>query len=117
MSIWKPNNVSQEPASNMTEWGIIEIENKTAPKTYHVCGYCGEGRMSSKIIHVELNETGYVTTTRSGRRYLLNLDYFGLSVTGDAWYVLGQWLKINNLTISDCKHLTIEEVREWASIQ
>jgi hypothetical protein len=93
MSVWEPESVDNQPTTTLIRWGII----KTPEGDFHFCGYCGEGRVSSKIIEFDLKTlTG---RTRSGRLYTLIENRAGLN--GDANYVLGRWLELNKLTWDD----------------
>jgi hypothetical protein len=88
MPIWKPDSVEIEPQVIMTAWEVIEVERPNKGKTRHVVGYCGEGRVSSTIIHFDTDTR--VATTRSGRKYCLPLSSYG-NIGSDAQYVLNVW--------------------------
>lgn len=92
MSVWKPTSAQDEPVSRLERWAIF----RTPQGDYHFCGYCGEGRVSSKIMSFDLKALS--GRTRSGRLYQLE-GRPGLN--RDAMYVLGRWIEINGLMWDD----------------
>lgn len=94
MTIWHPASIDEEPVSYLHQWFIFE----TPEKDRHFCGYCGEGRVSSKI--VEFDENKMQGKTQSGRVYQL---VGPKGVTSDSIYVFDKWLRINNLKEEDIR--------------
>jgi hypothetical protein len=89
MSIWKPDNVETEPTIKPIFWRVVDIKGDR----HIVCYHFGEGRTSSKII--DWNKETRVATTRSGRKYTLNKDSYGIH--SDANYVFYNWKYMNNV--------------------
>lgn len=92
MSVWKPISTKYEPYTHMNSWKIYRVSRNNEISD-HVVGYCGEGRVSSKIQN--FSKTNRIAITRSGRQYFLpeNANYNN----GDADYVWGHWLSINQI--------------------
>ncbi len=90
MPIWIVNTVEDQPELILVQWRIFEIDGMR-----HFNGYVQanrEGRVSSPIL--EFDPSTMRGRTRSGRVYqLAGKPGFNF----DADYVLGQWLKLNQL--------------------
>lgn len=101
MSIWKPLSVTDEPRTIMSSWQLF----KTPEGNIHIVGWCGEGRVSSKIVKMKED----IATTRSGRKYQLNKHNEGCTNI-DALYVLDNWLRLNNLENKDIQFIDKKDV-------
>jgi hypothetical protein len=69
MAIWKPKNVSEEPITEPSFWLVMEATYENGDTENRIVCWCGEGRVSSKII--DFDKETRVATTRSGRKYVL----------------------------------------------
>jgi len=99
--IWKPDSVRDEPRTSMSSWEVF----RTPSGDHHIVGYCGEGRVSSKIVKLD----GNIATTRSGRKYRLDPHNEG-AMGMDAQYVFQMWLKINGLAEADVTFIKSEHI-------
>lgn len=89
MNIWKSASVDVQPTVELYRWWVAELPDGDR----HFIGWCGEGRVTSKIMEYDSEtKTG---VTRSGRRYMLmgNTNH-----NMDADYVWACWRKINEVT-------------------
>lgn len=88
-NVWAPPDVEEQPSVQLNRWSVAELEDGDR----HFIGWCGEGRVSSKIVSYD-KETK-IGVTRSGRRYKL-MGETGYSSDGD--YVWHYWQQVNKVT-------------------
>lgn len=89
MSVWNVRSVEDEPEIILHRWVVFELPNGDR----HFVGWCGEGRVSSKIM--EFDPITMRGVTRSSRVYQL-MGPPGTNL--DAMYVWGHWKRINGVT-------------------
>lgn len=84
--------VSLQPTTQLTHWQIHWVTRCDGAIEHHLVGRAdGEGRVSSKVMQVDVAQRN--VTTRSGRVYSLA----GKSgIDSDAQYVWNWWLDFNN---------------------
>lgn len=87
-NIWNPPGVEDQPSVDLSRWSVAELEGGDR----HFIGWCGGGRVSSKIVSYD-KETK-IGITQSSRRYKL-LGESGHS--SDADYVWYYWQQINKV--------------------
>lgn len=94
-NVWHPRSVADEPLTRMSRWCIREcFLDHYGERTRHIVGWCGEGRVCSKVVKWEIVKEGILATTESGRNYLLEREP---GINMDAEYVWGSWLRIHNV--------------------
>jgi hypothetical protein len=97
-SIWRPASIQQEPHTKLTQWRVMRVENKDI----HFVGWAGyEGRVCSAVQSYDPSTKRGIT--RSGRIYELR-DSSGYN--GDAMYVWGRWMDMNDLADSSVEDIT-----------
>lgn len=94
MSVWRPTDVTIEPATQLLQWRVYKVEGdfRGAGDTIHFVGRTAymEGRVSSPI--QTFDKETMIGVSRSGRRYHLT----GVSGhNSDATYTFNSWVAMN----------------------
>jgi hypothetical protein len=93
-SLWPTAPVSEQSEIELTEWHLIQA-TKNGRTTVHFVGYVAanfEGRVSSAITDLSINDSVVIGITATGRKYKASGPQ---GFNGDAEYVLSRWIRLN----------------------